>query len=303
MAPWNPIQFLQQKAAEAQRTVQRTVQDIPRMAGDIYRRNVEPIVRPAVRAYSNLPPVRAYSSLPPAIRSGINPLSRATPVGLRGMGLSLGTNLIADTLISEAANALLPKKQAAEVIDFTTFTSSPFGGPAARLAAYAVLRPTPVGAGEDEKMAQIRREFEESKLRASEPRQDLQLAAPAQPAFRAPGVQTRSVTPAISSSPRQASATPSVPSVLPAAPRIVPSAVPPAAPEIGGSQVQAASPLAEQYAREKRLGELLGAQEMIRRLNQGAQQATEVEKNLQTWAEANPALAYREMLRREQAAL
>lgn len=296
MAPWNPIQFLQQKAAEAQRV-------IPRMAGDIYRRNVEPIVRPAVRAYSNLPPVRAYRSLPPAIRSGINPLSSAAPRGLRGMGLSLGTNLIADTVISEAANALLPKKQAAEVIDFTTFTSSPFGGPVARLAAYAVLRPTPVGAGEDEKMAQIRREFEESKLRAREPRQDLQLAAPAQPAFRAPGVQTGSVNPVISSSPRQASATPSAPSVLSAAPRIVSSAVAPAAPEVGGSQVQAASPLAEQYAREKRLGELLGAQEMIRRLNQGTQQATEVERNLQTWAEANPALAYREMLRREQAAI
>ena len=42
---------------------------------------------------------------------------------------------------------------------------------------------------------------------------------------------------------------------------------------------------------------------MIRRLNQGAQQTTEVEKNLQTWAEANPALAYREMLRRERTVL
>ena len=299
MAPWNPIQFLQQKAAEAQ----RTVQGIPRMAGDIYKRNVEPIVRPAVRAYSNLPPVRAYRSLPPAIRSGINPLSSAAPRGLRGMGLSLGTNLIADTVISEAANALLPKKQAAEVIDFTTFTSSPFGGPAARLAAYAVLRPTPVGAGEDEKMAQIRREFEESKLRAREPKRDLQLAAPAQPAFSSPSAQTGSNSYVISSSPRQASATPSAPSVLPTAPRTISPAVVSAAPEIGGSQVQSASPLAENYAREKRLGELLGAQEMIRRLNQGTQQTTEVEKNLQTWAEANPALAYREMLRREQAAI
>jgi hypothetical protein len=107
----------------------------------------------------------------------------------------------------------------------------------------------------------------------------------------------------ISSSPIQASATPSAPSVLSATPRIVSSAVAPTAPEVGGSRVQAASPLAEQYAREKRLGELLGAQEMIRRLNQGTQQTTEVDRNLQTWAKANPALAYREMLRREQAAL
>jgi hypothetical protein len=67
----------------------------------------------------------------------------------------------------------------------------------------------------------------------------------------------------------------------------------------GAAQVQATSPLAETYAQQKRIGELLGAQEMIRRLNQAEPMATVAEENLREWAAANPALAYREMLRRE----
>lgn len=144
-------------------------------------------------------------------------------------------------------------------------------------------------------MAQIRKEFEESK-REQQQRQnsplpapspaDLQLAAPAAPAYRTPTPREATRAYVAPPSPRQAAAAPAAPS-LPA------TTVDP-----GAAQVQAASPLAEMYAQQKRIAELLGAQEIIRRLNQVDPRFDR--PDMQTWAAANPALAYREMLRREQ---
>jgi hypothetical protein len=59
------------------------------------------------------------------------------------------------------------------------------------------------------------------------------------------------------------------------------------------------SPLAKEYAQQQRIAELLGAEEMVRRLNAARPMATVSDEDLLTWADANPALAYREMLRRE----
>ena len=149
-------------------------------------------------------------------------------------------------------------------------------------------------------MVQIRKEFEESK-REQQQRQnsplpapspaDLQLAAPAAPAYRTPAPRETTRAYVAPPSPRQAAATPTTP----AAPSLPATTVDP-----GAAQVRAASPLAETYAQQKRIGELLGAQEMIRRLNQADPMATVAEESLREWAAANPALAYREMLRREQ---
>ena len=277
MAPWNPLQFLQQKAAEAQ----RAIQNAPRVAGQIWQRQVNPNIQRAqqvVRQVSNAPVVRqvteGYRRLPPAVRSGVNPLSSASPVGLRGAGLSLGTNLVTDAIVSDLIIPRLPKEVGGPLNDFMVFTSNPFGGPVHRLAAYAVLRPTPVGATEDQQMAQIYKEYEEKKRAAADrtPAQDLQLAAPIEPAYRPPATRA----PVASTSPRAAAAQVTAP-----------------------SQPPEMSPLAKEYAQQQRIAELLGAEEMVRRLNAARPMTMVSDEDMLTWADANPALAYREMLRRE----
>lgn len=290
MAPWNPLQFLQQQGARAQ----QAIQNIPRMAGQV-QRQIQPIIRSVYNAPVVRPVIEQYRRIPPSVRSVINPLSSAEPVGLKGSLRAVGLNLLVDPVIEKIASQL-PRKQGGELTDFYVFSSLPFGGPVQRAIGYAVLRPTPVGSTEDQTMAQIRKEFEESKRRQQQQQNqalpapisaDLQLAAPAAPAYKAPapGETTRAyVAPP---SPRQAAATPAAPSL------------PAATVDPGAAQVRAASPLAETYAQQKRIGELLGAQEMIRRLNQAEPMSTVADENLLEWAAANPALAYREMLRRE----
>ncbi len=295
MAPWNPIQFLQQKTGEAQ----KAITNAPRVAGQIWQQKVNPSIQRAqqiVRQVANTPVIRpvvqGYKGLPPSVRSGINPLSSASPQGLRGVGASIGTNLITDAILSELVIPRLPKDVGGAVNDFMVFTSNPIGGPVHRLAAYAVLRPTPLGASEDQQMAQIYKEYEDKKRASAQktsttPTAGLELSAPAEPAFRLPAPTrtaytdtTRPVrqtqTPVEYRSPQAAAATVTEPSTP--------------TPD---------SPLALEYARQRRLGELLGAQEMVRRLNEARPMATVSDENLLSWASANPALAYREMLRRE----
>ena len=297
MAPWNPLQFLQQQGARAQ----RAIQNIPRMAGQV-QRQIQPIIRSVYNAPVVRPVVEQYRRIPPSVRSVINPLSSAEPVGLRGSVRAAGLNLLVDPVVEKIASQL-PRKQGGELTDFYVFSSLPFGGPIQRAIGYAVLRPTPVGLTEDQTMVQIRKEFEESK-REQQQRQnsplsapspaDLQLAAPAAPAYRTPAPRETTRAYVAPPSPRQAAATPATPAT-PAAPSLPAATVDP-----GAAQVRATSPLAETYAQQKRIGELLGAQEMIRRLNQAEPMATVADENLREWAAANPALAYREMLRREQ---
>lgn len=296
MAPWNPIQFLQQKASEAQ----RAITNAPRVAGQVWQQKVNPNIQRAqqvVRQVTNLPVIRpvaqGYRNLPPSIRSGINPLSSASPQGLRGVGASIGTNLITDAILSELVIPRLPKDVGGAVNDFMLFTSNPVGGPAHRLAAYAVLRPTPLGASEDQQMAQIYKEYEDKKRAADQkrsvtPTTGLQLAAPAEPAFRLPApapTAYREPTPQV-----RRAATPTEPRPSQAAARI---------PAPAPAQISE-SPLAAEYAQQRRIAELLGAQEMVRRLNEARPMTTVPDEDLLTWAGANPALAYREMLRREE---
>ena len=59
------------------------------------------------------------------------------------------------------------------------------------------------------------------------------------------------------------------------------------------------SPLAKEYAQQQRIAERLGAEEMFRRMNAARPMTTVSDEDLLTWADANKALAYREMLRRE----
>ena len=130
------------------------------------------------------------------------------------------------------------------------------------------------------------------------PATGLRLAAPAEPAFRPP-------TPA-----RTSYVGPPAPAVRASAPSAQRSPQP--APVAQPTSSQAAqvtapvqtpapemSPLAKEYAQQQRIAELLGAEEMVRRLNAARPMTTVSDEDMLTWADANPALAYREMLRRE----
>ena len=130
------------------------------------------------------------------------------------------------------------------------------------------------------------------------PATGLRLAAPAEPAFRPPApaqtsyVRTsapvvRASAPSAQRSPQPASV--AQPTSSQAAQVTAPVQAP--APEM--------SPLAKEYAQQQRIAELLGAEEMVRRLNAARPMTTVSDEDILTWADANPALAYREMLRRE----
>jgi hypothetical protein len=57
--------------------------------------------------------------------------------------------------------------------------------------------------------------------------------------------------------------------------------------------------LAQMYAQQKQLGQILGAEEMVRRIRQADPNYGISDENLAAWAKQNPALAYREMMKRE----
>jgi hypothetical protein len=103
MAPWNPLQFLQQQGARAQ----RAIQNIPRMAGQV-QQQIQPIIRTVTNSPVVRPVVQQYRRIPPSVRSAVNPLSTAQPVRWPGAARSLGANLLVDTLVEEAATRLLP---------------------------------------------------------------------------------------------------------------------------------------------------------------------------------------------------
>lgn len=278
MAPWNPLQFLQQKAAEAQ----RAIQSAPRIAGQIWQQRVVPAARQVQAAAA--PVVREYrQTVPGPIRAAINPFSTAGPnkPGLRPALGFFGGQVAADIAVGQAANRLLPPRLANEVTELYSLTSFPLPLPI-RVALPIVLGSRPVNANEDEMLAQVYRDYEQKKRNAEIAQRNrtetgLEVSGPLEPAYRPPtaGAST-SRAPVVSTSPRAAAAQVTAP-----------------------SQPPEMSPLAKEYAEQQRLAELLGAEEMIRRMNAVRPMTTVSDEDMLTWAKANPALAYREMLRRE----
>ena len=273
MAPWNPLQFLQQKAAEAQ----RAIQSAPRMAGQVWQQRVVPAARQVQRVAA--PAIRDYRQTVPApIRALVNPFSTAGPSkpgfwpGLR----FLGGQFVGDLVINKAAEELLPPRLANEVSELYGYTTLPVPV-SLKPALPIVLGSRPVNADEDEMMAQVYRDYEQKK-RAAETAQKnktetgLEVSGPVEPAYRPPTTGA----PVASASPRAAAAQVTAP-----------------------SQPPEMSPLAKEYAQQQRIAELLGAEEMVRRLNAARPMTTVSDEDLLTWADANKALAYREMLRHE----
>ena len=270
MAPWNPLQFLQQKAAEA-------IQSAPRIAGQVWQQTVVPAARQIQTVAA--PAIRDYRQTVPApIRAAVNPFSTAGPSkpgfwpGLR----FLGGQFVGDLVINKAAEGLLPPRLANEVSELYGYTSLPVPV-SLKPALPIVLGSRPVNADEDEMMAQVYRDYEQKK-RAAEIAQKnktetgLEVSGPVEPAYRPPTTGA----PVASASPRGAAAQTTAP-----------------------SQPPEMSPLAKKYAQQQRIAELLGAEEMVRRMNAARPMTTVSDEDLLTWADANKALAYREMLRRE----
>jgi hypothetical protein len=183
---------------------------------------------------------------------------------------------VGDLVINQAAEKLLPPRLANEVSELYGYTTLPvplFLKPALPI----LLGSRPVNENEDELMAQVYRDYEQKK-RAAEVAQKnktetgLEVSGLVEPAYRPPTTRA----PVASASPRAAAAQTTVP-----------------------SQPPEMSPLAKEYAQQQRIAKLLGAEEMVRRLNAARPMTTVSDEDMLTWAKENPALAYREMLRRE----
>lgn len=114
--------------------------------------------------------------------------------------------------------------------------------------------------------------------KAQRTRTGLETSGPADPAFRTPGAPP-------APSPSQAAAATALPSQGPAPAATAPDKM---------------NELARLYAEQKQMGTELGAEEMVRRMKAASPSRYSVpEQDLVKWAASNPALAYREMVRRE----
>lgn len=233
--------------------------------------------------------VRAYKSVPPSIRSAVNPFSSAQPIGVKGVTRAIGLGLVTDYLADKLIGENLPQSVRPEFSDFLAYTGLPVP-PQAKLGVYALLRSQPVGRAEDQIMAQIRKEYYDKVNQQRTTRNNtttqgvapgqggLEAAGPAEPAFRLPGAQA------------------AVPSTSPAAAAATQQPPPVAATPVTPAPM---NELAQMYAQQKQLGQILGAEEMVRRIRQADPNYGISDENLAAWAKQNPALAYREMMKRE----
>lgn len=233
--------------------------------------------------------VQTYKSLPPSVRSAVNPLSTAQPVGVKGITRAVGLGLLTDYAAENLISKNLPPNLRPGFNEFLVYTGLPLPLPL-KLGAYVALSSTPVNRGEDEALAKMRQDFA-NKVRQQRTtrnntttqgvtpvRGGLEAAGPAEPAYRPPGAPAA----APSTSPAAAAATQQPP----------PAATTPVTPA-------PMNELAQMYAQQKQLGQTLGVEEMVRRIRQADPNYGISDENLAIWAKQNPALAYREMMKRE----
>jgi hypothetical protein len=233
--------------------------------------------------------VQTYKSLPPFVRSAVNPFSSANPIGVGGITRAVGLGLITDHATENVIGKNLPPELRPEFNEFLAYTGLPLPQ-WAKLGGYALMSSKPVGRAEDQIMAQIRKEYYDKVSQQRTARNNtttqgvapgrggLEAAGPAEPAYRPPGAPPA----APSTSPAAAAATQQPP----------PAATTPVTPA-------PMNELAQMYAQQKQLGQTLGAEEMVRRIRQADPNYGISDENLAVWAKQNPALAYREMMKRE----
>ena len=242
-----------------------------------------------LRLARSLPPVRAYKSLPPTLRNFINPISNARPTGGPIKSLVKGglAGIAGDFLLSEIADRILSPEDKQKLDEALIVTQLAPGNPLGKVLAYGVFQPKALGEGEDEKMAQIHKEYYDKKKTQTQRIQ--QEKESTQGARRDPAETTGGAVP-LAVVPYTEQGTAEVAADIAPVPQ--PSWV---------DQYQAPEgiSLADFYAAQAQRGRELGAEEMLTRIREANPDYSMSDADFKTWAAANPALAYREVLKRE----
>lgn len=229
-------------------------------------------------------------NVPAFVRKGVNPFSNAVAPGRGGIGLGL-LRWLGEAAVGEGVSKAADKYLPPDVGQFISVTSAVPGPAWLKLGTYLASIPTAAGKNEDEIMRQIHADYYAKKTKAEADAKTkvnkgnqnytgggLEASGPADPAFRPPGAPP-------APSPSQAAATTALPSQGPAPAATAPDKM---------------NELARLYAEQKQMGTELGAEEMVRRMRAASPSRYSVpEQDLVKWAASNPALAYREMVRRE----
>lgn len=230
-----------------------------------------------LRFAGSLPPVRWYKSLPPTVRNFINPISSANPSGNALTSLLKGgaAGLAGDFVLSAIAEKVLPPNKKQELDEALLITQLTPGNPLSKLLAYGVLKPQPVGANEDQIMAEINKEYFR-KVNAQKQRQITadqttlntlrQLTAPAQ-----------------TDSGRQESVPQENPNTS----------------WVDSTKAPTGVSLADYYRAQAQRGAEIGAEELLARMRKANPKGSIPDDEFMSWAEANPALAYRAVMYRE----
>lgn len=265
-------------------------------------------VRMATTNPAIAPILRRVQSLPAPIREGLNPLTRRPTTSFRGGAGAAGVNLLRNTVIGGIADKLLPGVGSqlvntglnAETALWLTRVNPVVGGVYTAVVD-PLLNPLPAGANEAAMLAQARREGWG---------QTAGMAQQTNAAVAAADESTQSVlskpSPAPAAGPRVETSTVrtrAIPAAPPQSQQIAP--VTRSALETARESTEASTkvPLSQFYAAQDFLGkELEKTGELQRRLKEAGGAAGMSDAALMAWAQKNPGLAYREMLRREQSA-
>jgi hypothetical protein len=246
------------------------------------------------------PILRQYRQLPAVVREGLNPLTSTPARTFRGGLGAAGVNLARNTALGAIADAVVPGSAVTKYLDPVLNIES--GLALTRVnpllgALYMVLDPSPVNATEGEMLQRARREGwgapnmaqqTSGAVAAGDQTAQAVLSRPTPRPVSGPRVETSTVrTPLVAPAPAQ---TPTVSPITQAALTAADT----------GFESPATVPLRQFYAAQDFLGkELEKTGELQRRLKEAGGAAGMSDAALMTWAQKNPGLAYREMMRRE----
>ena len=257
-------------------------------------------VRMATTNPAVAPLLRQYRQLPAVIREGINPLTSAPTKTLRGGLGAAGVNVARNTALGIVADSLIPGSAVTKYLDPALNIESGLAMTRAHPvlgALYMILDASPVNATEAQMLARARRE---------------NWGAPGMtntaPVATAVGDQTAQAvlsqpTPRPAPGPRVETSTVRTRMAAPAPAQtqtIAPISQAALTAADTSFEAPAAVPLKQFYAAQDVLGrDLEKTGELQRRLKEAGGAAGMSDAALMAWAQKNPGLAYREMMRRE----
>ena len=269
------------------------------------RQAAEQAVRMATTNPAVAPILRQYRQLPAVVREGINPLTsrptRTFKAGLAAGGITYARNQAISSLLDLAIPGHAATKYLDPLLNLETGLSVIRANPVVG-ALYAgvvdpMLNPPPAGATEMEMLARARREgwgapgmagATSPAVAATDQTTQATLSQPSPPPAAGPRVETSTVrTRLVAPAPAQTQTlAPISQAALTAADT--------------GFEAPATVPLRQFYSAQDFLGkELEKTGELQRRLKEAGGAAGMSDAALMSWAQKNPGLAYREMMRRE----